>query len=157
MYVKYVKINEMMKIIKNLEEMDEFAKSIANKISGRPTSGKAIVLGLFGDLGSGKTTFSKSFVGAFGVEQTVTSPTFVIEKIYKLPLDKKFKHIIHIDAYRLSNGKELIELGWNEIFENPENIILIEWPEKVADILPEDIEKIHFEFIDEDKREIKYD
>ena len=108
-------------------------------------------------MGSGKTTFTKGFVSAFGVKQNVTSPTFVIEKIYKLPKSLgKFKHIIHIDAYRLSGGEEMIELGWKEIIENPENIILVEWPEKIADILPKNIKKIEFTFVDENQRIVKY-
>jgi len=155
----------MKKEIKNLEEMKKFAKSIAEKFAQGNESDKltkAIVFGLYGDLGSGKTTFAKSFVSAFGVKQTVTSPTFVIEKIYKLPKQKlgnrvsKFKHIIHIDAYRLNGGEEMIELGWNEIIENSENIILIEWPEKISDILPKDIKKIEFKFVDEDERLVEY-
>jgi len=147
----------MKKVLKNLEEMEKFAKSIADKSSKAKALKKALIFGLYGDLGSGKTTFTKSFIEAFGVKQTVTSPTFVIEKIYKLPKEQKFRHIIHIDAYRLGGGEEMIELGWNEIIQNPKNIILIEWPEKIADILPKDLKKIKFEFVDEDKRIVNYD
>ena len=144
----------MIKKIKNLEEMKKFAISVANKTK---IGKKATIFCLYGDLGSGKTTFTKGFVSAFGVKQNVTSPTFVIEKIYKLPkLLGKFKHIIHIDAYRLSGGEEMIELGWKEIIENPENIILVEWPEKIADILPKNIKKIEFTFVDENQRIVKY-
>lgn len=133
--------------------MRKFAISIANKTK---IGKKATIFCLYGDLGSGKTTFTKGFVSAFGVKQNVTSPTFVIEKIYKLPKPTNFQHIIHIDAYRLNSGEEMIELGWNEIIENPENIILIEWPEKIVDILPKNIKKIEFTFVDEDKRIINY-
>ncbi|MDD2935240.1 MAG: tRNA (adenosine(37)-N6)-threonylcarbamoyltransferase complex ATPase subunit type 1 TsaE [Candidatus Pacebacteria bacterium] len=149
----------MRKTIKNLEEMRKFAISVANKTK---VGKKAVIFGLYGDLGSGKTTFTKGFVESFGVKQNVTSPTFVIEKIYKLPNKplgrptSKFKHIIHIDAYRLSGGEEMLELGWNEIIENLENIILIEWPEKINDILPKNIKKIEFTFVDENKRIVNY-
>lgn len=149
----------MKKILENLEEMEKFAQSIANEISSNRSTadfGGAMILALYGDLGSGKTTFTKSFIASFGVEQTVTSPTFVIEKIYKIPNGKNFEYIIHIDAYRLNSGEELKDLGWDEILNNPKNIILIEWPEKIADILPENTRKIEFEFVDENRREVNY-
>ena len=158
----------MKKIIKNLEEMEKFATEIANKIYSAPVPvnlDKATVVGLYGDLGSGKTTFTKSFISAFSIKNTVTSPTFVIEKIYKIPKQNKkvgsatpnfcdFEHIIHIDAYRLQSGEEMKELGWKEIINNPKNIILIEWPEKIADILPKNTQKIEFTFVDENRREV---
>ena len=146
----------MKKILKNLEEMEKFAELIANEISESKAVGGAVVVGLYGDLGSGKTTFTKSFISAFGVKQTVTSPTFVIEKIYKLPRENKFKHIIHIDAYRLNSGEEMKDLGWEKISTNPENIILIEWPEKITDILPKNTKKIYFKFVDESTREVSF-
>ncbi len=153
----------MKKILKNLEEMEKFAESIANEIIKGKAFDKAVVVGLYGDLGSGKTTFTKSFISAFGVKQTVTSPTFVIEKIYKLPKVNNlpasrqgFRHIIHIDAYRLNSGEEMKDLGWEKISSDPKNIILIEWPEKIIDILPEDTKKIYFKFVDESTREVSF-
>ncbi|VAW13135.1 tRNA threonylcarbamoyladenosine biosynthesis protein TsaE, partial [hydrothermal vent metagenome] len=125
----------------------------------------AFVVGLQGDLGAGKTTFTKSVAEALGVEGAVTSPTFVIEKIYKLPVrtphaggpeKETFSRLIHIDAYRLENGSELTSLGWEDIASDSQNIILIEWPEKVAEILPEDIYMMYFKFIDENTREVEY-
>lgn len=135
--------------------MNKFANLVVGGLN-KKTNDKAVVLGLFGDLGSGKTTFTQNLAGIFGVKQVVTSPTFVIEKIYRLPSKQKFKHIIHIDAYRLDSEQELVELGWNEISKDKNNIIVIEWPEKIEKILPNDMEKIYFKFIDEDTREIKY-
>ena len=99
-------------------------------------------------------SFTQEAAKCLGVKETVTSPTFVIEKIYKLD-HQNFDHLIHIDAYRLGSGNELLNLGWEEIAKNPKNIIFIEWPEKVAEILPEDIKKIYFTFIDENTREIR--
>ena len=148
-------------MIKNLGEMEKFAISVASKIDRDKATAKAVILSLYGDLGSGKTTFTKSFISAFGVKQTVTSPTFVIEKIYKLPnnkinQNKNFKYIIHIDAYRLNNGEEMKDLGWEQIYNDPQNIILIEWPKKIFEILPKNAKKIKFKFIDEKKREVIY-
>lgn len=114
----------------------------------------AAVVALQGDLGAGKTTFTQAAAAALGVTETVTSPTFVIEKIYKLS-HPHFTHLIHIDAYRLESGKELLSLGWNEIAADPTNLIFIEWPERVADILPADAKTLRFRFVDEGTREIE--
>lgn len=124
----------------------------------RPSSDKATVVGLSGDLGSGKTTFSQSLAKQLGVVETVTSPTFVIQKIYLLGDENKngFKKLIHIDCYRLNNGAEMAKIGWAEIGADPENLIVVEWPEKIADILPADMIKVDFAFVDETTREITF-
>jgi tRNA threonylcarbamoyladenosine biosynthesis protein TsaE len=109
---------------------------------------------MHGDLGSGKTTFVKMVAKEFGIENTVTSPTFVIEKIYKLE-NQDFDNLIHIDAYRLKSGEELKTLGWEEVSKNPKNIIFIEWPDNVKDVLPDDKQEMYFKFIDENTREIE--
>ena len=111
-------------------------------------------IGVIGPNGAGKTTFTQSFAKALGIVETVNSPTFVIQRIYTVT-DTVFQHLIHIDAYRLESGKELLHLGWKEIAEDPKNLIVIEWPEKVADILPDDMIKLQFEFIDEKTRKIE--
>lgn len=139
-------------LTKSLEETYEVSKK-AVEIAKEMQNSQALVFGLSGELGSGKTTFMKGIAKAFGIEDVITSPTFVIEKIYPLE-NNKFDKLIHIDAYRLNSGEELLKLGWKEISENPKNIIFIEWPEKVQDILPEDVKKIEFKFIDENTREI---
>src|SRR3990167_5499282 len=116
---------------------------------------KATVVALQGDLGSGKTTFAQAFGKVLGVEENMPSPTFVIMKFYNINW-KGFKKLIHIDAYRLEKESELLHLGWEEIIKEPENLILIEWPENVAGIIPADAKKIFFKFIDETTREISY-
>ena len=143
-----------MKIIsKSLKETEKIARDFVEKefVKNRES---AFVVGFYGDLGSGKTAFTQAAAKCLGVKETVTSPTFVIEKIYKLD-HQNFDHLIHIDAYRLGSGNELLNLGWEEIAKNPKNIIFIEWPEKVAEILPEDIKKIQLTFVDENTREIR--
>lgn len=121
---------------KSLEETQKIADNFIAELL--PKSESAVVVGLSGDLGAGKTAFTKCIAKSLGVEETVTSPTFVIEKIYELT-DQKFSHLIHIDAYRLDSSSELLNLGWQKIISNPHNLILVEWPEKVADIMPEHV------------------
>jgi len=102
-----------------------------------PREHSATLIALSGNLGAGKTTFAQGIAQALGVEEQVTSPTFVIEKIYQL-MGQKFTRLIHIDAYRLKDPHELEVLGWNELITDPTNLIVIEWPEHVAALLPPD-------------------
>jgi tRNA threonylcarbamoyladenosine biosynthesis protein TsaE len=91
-----------MKIIsKSLEETEEIATDFLEKISVGVYD-TALVVGLYGDLGSGKTTFVQDIAKIFGIKEFVTSPTFVIEKIYNVN-HPSFKKIIHIDAYRIDS------------------------------------------------------
>jgi tRNA threonylcarbamoyladenosine biosynthesis protein TsaE len=138
---------------KSVEQTGEIAREFLQKVTHGVYTG-ALVVGLYGDLGSGKTTFTQALARHLGVKNNITSPTFVIEKIYKTE-NSPFENLIHIDAYRLENSKELSVLSWQEQVSNPKNLILIEWPERVVDILPENHAKIMFKFISETEREIE--
>ena len=102
----------------------------------------ALVLLLSGDLGAGKTTFVQGFLRGLGIRKKITSPTFTLVKSYKV---KSYK-VYHIDCYRIHKPKDILELGINpplkfkwgikEILKNPQNIVLIEWPERIKRILP---------------------
>ena len=106
-----------------------------------------------GELGTGKTTFVKGFSKALGVKEKVLSPTFVL--IHRHKIEKSgFKKLYHIDAYRLKSGKDLLKLGVREIFENPENIVLIEWADRVKKTVPKNAIWIHFDHLGVDKRKI---
>ena len=144
-----------------LEEMSDFAEEFISKIEKTNT---ARVFGLSGNLGAGKTTFTQLVAKSLGVEDAITSPTFVIMKSYDLG-DKRgprqseddgmdFDKLIHIDAYRLESGKELEVLGFEELTKDPKNLILLEWPEKVSEILPKEMTTIKFEVVDEETRDI---
>jgi len=129
------------------------AKAFVEQLRQKGISDHAIVIGLYGELGAGKTTFVKAVANAFGVMEMVNSPTFVIEKIYKLD-QELFEYLIHIDAYRIESPSELEVLGWHDIVSNPKNIIFIEWADKVETLLPADAKRIKFEIVDEHKRKI---
>jgi len=134
------------------EELHRFAVEFVENIK-RQDHGATIV-SLSGELGAGKTTFTQEVAKCFGIKDVVTSPTFVIEKIYKLE-DQKFSHLIHIDAYRLDGGSELEKLGWDDLVRDDSNIIFVEWPENVSSIIPKDSIKINFEVKDENSRNIE--
>ena len=124
-----------------------------------------------GDLGAGKTVFTKGIAKALGVKENVTSPTYVLIKKYKIAKKKSkpsknvvvknfqfptsnFQFFYHMDAYRLSDPQEALDLGIEEIWSDPNNIIAIEWAEKISDILPKNKVDLCFESISENERKI---
>lgn len=134
------------------------AQSICKKATHKPST--ATVLALSGDLGSGKTTFTKALAAVFGIRSDdVTSPTFVIMKSYDisasdLAIQGGFKKMIHIDAYRLESPVQVAQLGWKELVSDPFNLIVIEWPEKMGMEVFANAQRIDFTFIDKATREI---
>ncbi len=119
----------------------KLAQNLARKI--RPSGGRAIIMALQGNLGAGKTTFTQALAKGLGVKEKVNSPTFVIEKIYRLK-NKSFTNLIHLDAYRLKSAKDLKKLGWGEIVRDQKNLIILEWPERVKALIPKSAIKIKF-------------
>lgn len=111
-----------------------FAKATKDKI--------ATILSLEGELGSGKTTFTQGFAKGLGIKESPKSPTFVIMQVYKI----KNKNLIHIDAYRIKS-KDLKILGWHDFIKNSKSIILIEWGNKIKNILPKDSLRIIFKHV----------
>ena len=124
---------------------EEFVRTLKSSGAG------ATIVALMGDLGSGKTAFVQGVARALGVRGDITSPTFVLEKIYKLE-GKLFTHLVHIDAYRLSGGDELAALGWDNLIADKGNLIVLEWPEIVEGAVPASAQKIVCECIDETTR-----
>ena len=119
----------------------------------------AVVFGLQGDLGGGKTTFLQGFAKGLGIKEKILSPTFVIIKKFKiknLPAQagKHFKNFYHIDCYRINNAKDIEDLGFGDIILNPENIVVVEWPERIKKRLPKSAITIKFKFVEQNKREI---
>jgi len=142
----------MLYEVKSLGETRKVAEGLVNSLV--PKTDGSTVVGLYGNLGAGKTAFTKYIASILGIEETITSPTFVIEKIYELS-NQKFTHLIHIDAYRLKDSSELLHLGWKEIIADRNNLILIEWPEIVMDAMPEHIQ-VRFKTLERDEeREIE--
>ena len=141
----------MKYLARSTDETAQVAKEFVAALRPGP---EAVVVALDGDLGSGKTTFSQ-FVGeALGVRDAIQSPTFLIEKIYEL-YKQPWQHLVHIDAYRLERPEELLALGWRDIISKRENLILVEWAEKVKNILPENAIHIVFTHVEENTRQIE--
>ena len=96
----------------------------------------------------------KGFAKALGVKEKISSPTFVLMKFYRLKKSAIHRFLVHIDAYRLKDHRDLLLLGIKEMLSNPENIVLIEWSDRVAKILPKKYIQIHFDHVGEDTRKI---
>lgn len=121
---------------KNYQETFNLGKSLAIKCQGGE------IFALNGPLGAGKTVFAQGLAQGLGIKDTVNSPTFNIIKIYPVKNNSLVKEFVHIDAYRLKSSLELQALGVDEMFHDPLNIILVEWAEKIKDILPSKYIKI---------------
>lgn len=102
------------------------------------------VFALVGDLGAGKTTFSKTFLKELGVKQHVQSPTFSIINSYDLT-GSEFEKVFHIDVYRIDDIKELEVLHIDEILNNKKHIVIIEWADKIKAHILQDATWIYFE------------
>jgi tRNA threonylcarbamoyladenosine biosynthesis protein TsaE len=125
---------------------------------------------LTGELGSGKTTFAQGILKGLGAKGPYTSPTFVVMKEYKTKfpisnfqflnnskISKLKKHqiqsIYHIDAYRV-NAQDILDLGWVEIISGENNIVIVEWAERVKKIIPKNAAWLKFRHIESNKRQI---
>lgn len=120
-------------------ETKKLAEKLARKVHG--------VVALIGRLGTGKTTFVQGFARGLGIRDKIISPTFVLMRQHKIPNSNKT--LYHIDLYRIE--KDFNQFGLKEILENPENIVLIEWAEKLKN-LPKNTKKIVIQSIGQNKR-----
>jgi len=129
-------------------ETEDLAKTIASKLKA------GMVLALYGDLGSGKTTFTAFLVRELGFDSRVQSPTFVIHRQYNRSASPAIQTIHHTDLYRLTSEEEVLDLGLPEMFLQQHSLVLIEWPELARKFLPPDVVKLYFTTIDESTRRI---
>ncbi|MBI5306133.1 tRNA (adenosine(37)-N6)-threonylcarbamoyltransferase complex ATPase subunit type 1 TsaE [Candidatus Wolfebacteria bacterium] len=135
-------------------ETKKMATFLAKEIlSARLKNSRAVVIALSGNLGSGKTTFVQGFLRVAGVKSKITSPTFIIVKRFKIK-DLRFKNIYHIDCYRVRKSNELLSIGIKDILSNPQNIVLIEWPEKIKKYLPKNVIWIKFKYGEKENERI---
>ena len=148
-----------MKMEFNTNQIPLIVEKIFEKIL-KTENDHAKVLALSGDLGAGKTTLTQEIAKELGVKENVVSPTFVIMKIYDINQKSKyysyFKKLIHIDAYRIENTKELVLFGWKEIISNKNNLVVVEWPEKIKSVIPKYAMKVSLSHINEETRKINF-
>jgi len=124
---------------------------------------EAFIVGLKGGLGGGKTTFVQGFARGLGIREKILSPTFVVMKKWIMPVSAKKNttsikpstfYFFHIDCYRLQKPQEILALGFKKIISEKRNIVVVEWAEKIREVLPKRTLWINFNFIDKKTRRI---
>ncbi len=146
----------MRYLSKSSSQTKKIGESLAKKFL-RTSKGKALVVALEGDLGGGKTTFLQGLARGLGIKKKILSPTFVIMKRFQIPKRKtvsQFQYFYHIDCYRIKKSKDILVLGFEEIISNSENIVGIEWADRIKKILPKDRISLEFQFIGKNNRKI---
>ena len=131
---------------KFITNSDSETQQVGKTFSQKIDSGEVILL--FGDLGAGKTTFVKGFLEGLNFNGDVSSPTFSLVNEYNASIN-----VIHIDCYREKNIKRWINIGFEDYF-NEKNIVIIEWPEIIMDLIPKKIIKVNIKHINSTTREI---
>jgi len=124
----------------------DFAKNLAKEIP------VGTIVALIGELGSGKTTFAQGFAEGLHILESIVSPTFKLVSEY----DGEKCKLIHVDTYRLDSIEDFLNICGEDIIRTPGAIILIEWADKIIDILPPDTIQIHFQRVSkiENEREL---
>lgn len=150
-------------ITKNAEQTRKLGELLAKELRGGG------IICLTGDLGSGKTTFAQGILKGLGAKGPHTSPTFVVMKHYKyfskvrpfpssgkavgIPQGQTLKNIYHIDCYRVG-AQDILGLGWEEIVSGKNNVVIVEWAERIKSIIPEGAVWVEFEHSGDDKRKL---
>lgn len=128
----------------------KIAQNLAKTLKGGGT------IALFGDLGSGKTIFVQGLAKGLGLKRKITSPTFVFMRSYPLILKGEALTFYHLDLYRGQNYKDFQSLGLGEIFTK-DAIVVLEWADRIKEILPQKRIDVTFKYINEKTRKIKID
>ena len=131
--------------IKSLDTIQEAAKEFINRM------GEGKVFAFYGKMGAGKTTFIKALCETLGVKDVITSPTFSLLNEYT---DGKGNSIYHFDFYRIKKLEEVYDMGYEDYFYSG-NLCLLEWPELIEEILPENVIKVTIEEQADGTRKLK--
>lgn len=129
-------------VSQSVQDTHAIAQKLARRVlTEMPGKAQATVIALRGELGAGKTTFVQGFAQAMGVIERPKSPTFNLAKVYDIP--GTAWHLWHLDCYRLNGRDDLASLDMHTAFEDPNNLMLIEWPERIGDALPREHIEVH--------------
>lgn len=134
-------------ITKNPSETKELGQAFASQIRGGE------VICFYGNLGSGKTTFISGVINYYLPGKRVLSPTFIIVRHYQTAINK-IKDIIHVDLYRINDMSQERDLGFRESFNKPDSLVLIEWAERLKNLLPKKRIDMRFSIENEKIRKI---
>ena len=127
------------------EETENIGKTLAMSLS----KGDSVLLR--GNLGAGKTVFSRGFARGLGITEPVSSPTYTIVQEYELPDGGR---LYHLDLYRISGVNAALAFGVDEFLDDPQGISLIEWPDRIDGILPENAICVEIEHLSDSERRL---
>lgn len=134
-------------IINNIKDINKAAKTFIDNMP------EGNVIAFYGNMGAGKTTFIKALCEELGVEDEVTSPTFAIVNEYTC--SNGSSRIFHFDFYRIKKLEEVYDMGYEDYFYS-DSLCLIEWPELIEELLPDDVTKVHITEQSDGSRKIVY-
>jgi len=139
----------MIFLSKSPAQTKKFAFNFARRLEGGE------VLCLIGDLGGGKTCFTKGLARGLGIKKMIASPSFLLLKVHKIK-GRAIKYFCHVDAYRIKSSKEMVDLGLKDYLNQKNTVVVIEWADKIKNIL-KPYKKFIFEFlfINKNTRRIK--
>jgi tRNA threonylcarbamoyladenosine biosynthesis protein TsaE len=126
----------------------EETQKLGERFTGMLKPGAFIAF--YGDLGSGKTTFIQGLAKGLGIVRRIISPTFIIARHYEIDKGSFY----HVDLYRTESKHDLLGIGLDQIIEDKNNIVALEWAEKMGDMLPKHRFDINFEYLENDRRKI---
>ena len=127
------------------EETENIGKTLAMSLS----KGDSVLLR--GNLGAGKTVFSRGFARGLGITEPVSSPSYTIVQEYELPDGGR---LYHLDLYRISGVNAALAFGVDEFLDDPQGISLIEWPDRIDGILPENAICVEIEHLSDSERRL---
>ncbi len=134
-----------IKVTKSEEETEAFASEFAQSIDAGQ------IVALHGNLGAGKTVFSRGFARGLNIAEPISSPTFTIIQEYPL-VDNKW--LYHMDLYRIQDSTAALAFGLDEYLYDTNSIMLIEWSERIPDLLPPDVKHVYILHKGETERDI---
>ena len=137
-------------VTKSFEETQQLGFDFAKTLKGGQ------VIALHGDLGAGKTTFVQGLAKGLGITKNIISPTFIIMRTYGIPSGDSL-NFYHVDLYRIESEHDIEGLGLLELLQDPNNIIVIEWSEKIEHLLPTNKKAIFLTYLENDRREIVFE
>lgn len=129
----------------NLADTENIAQDLLSSLADKS------ILALSGNLGAGKTTFVKFLAKALGLEENITSPTFVLLKAYDIDF-ADFKKFVHVDCYRLDAKEDLADIGLQDYVADTSNLLLIEWADKINNLPQDKVLNIRIEILGETER-----
>ncbi|HCE43860.1 MAG TPA: tRNA (adenosine(37)-N6)-threonylcarbamoyltransferase complex ATPase subunit type 1 TsaE [Lentisphaeria bacterium] len=141
-----------------LKELESFSEASTEEMAAEFAKDilPGTVVALYGDLGAGKTVFARGFARGLGITETVSSPTFTLMQEYKVAGKPRLRWFYHLDLYRIEDSKAALVFGVDEYLSGPDSVLLIEWAERIEDILPPGTMRVEISHAGGDKRKIKF-